>query len=639
MIKSPFLWAFLLHICMKDFFDELKEKILNYDPVYFVEKYLTIDNNRFRVSEFSWKPFADIYRYVGLKSIERQGKPLVIVASRQVGKTTMASVMECYFLASGLYGVEDRIPLRIIHLFPTIGLAQVYSKTKFQPMIQESVPIVLETEVTTNKKTKKIQNKIPFMVSKLDKSVEESLSFKQFNKNTLAIESTGANGDRIRGRTCDIIFFDEVQDMRVDAINNCTKILNQSKIGPPGSGVQVYFGTAKKKGSDFHKMWLNSNQQYYHLGCESCREYFPLYTPESNEWENIWITGYTVKCTHCGYEQDKRPAAGRGKWIASNTNEDKCMYVGYHINQLYMPNITKEDLLKQKPSFNPNVTERGYQNETLGEFYQGDTSPMDTEEIYHNCGDLDRAMRAGIKQGDEKMVIMGIDFGGKSDAEQLAYPDKSGKGKSYSTVVILSVKGPNLFDIELAIKLKKNTPEYKKQIIAELIRKYSVDLVVGDIGFSNDLSQMLHLEHGDKYIVSRAQGSIKAAGRARFVENMDVPEIQFERSYYIGEIFDLFKSGSIRFPLKNYDAIAWLIEHCCSMELKAAIPLVTGEPNITYIKGSTPNDGLMALLNAYLAYKYLITSAFKDTSQLSQKNNLEKNKKPLAILGYSSRRY
>jgi len=622
--------VFCYNLMIDNIFGELKDKILSYDPVYFAEKYLTVDGSGdpFLVSQKGWKPFADIYRYVGLKSIEKNGKPMIIVASRQVGKTTMAAVVECYFLASGLYGENGKIPMRIMHLFPTIGHATAYSKTKFGPMINGSKTIEKE-EI---KKGKKYINHIPFMSTKLDNSVEQSITFKKFGSNTIEIQSTGMNGDRIRGRTADVIFFDEVQDMRADAIGNASKILNQSKFGTPGEGVQIYFGTAKRKGSTFHKMWQNSNQQYYHLGCEGCDSFFPLYTPESNSWEEVWIHSYTVKCTHCGHEQDKREAAGRGKWIPAKP-DDECQFVGYHINQLYMPTFAKETILKQKPNVHATNTERIYQNEVLGEFYQGDASLIDADEIYEKCGDMERSMRPVIHPGEEHMVVMGIDFGGKADAEQLANPEASkGYGKSYSTIVILSVKGAGLFNIELAIKMKKNDPEYKRSLIQQLIRQYSVDLVVGDIGFSNDLSQMLYKENGDKYLVSRALSKISAMGRARFNKDLDVPEIQFERNYYIGEFIEKLKKGNVRFPLKDYEKIAWLIEHCSSMEIKANIPN-TGEPNISYIKGSTPNDGFMAMLNGYLAYKFLVTKGFSESS-LFENKNIEKKQKPLIIGGY-----
>jgi hypothetical protein len=115
-------------------------------------------------------------------------------------------------------------------------------------------------------------------------------------------------------------------------------------------------------------------------------------------------------------------------------------------------------------------------------------------------------------------------------------------------------------------------------------------------------------------------------------------EIIFERDYFIGEIFELLKKGQIKFPLKDYDRIAWLIEHCCSMELKPTIARGGGDPEIHYVKGSTPNDGCMAILNAYLAYKYYTTSGFTIRNP-NLMNEPAKKKSIPAVLGVITRRF
>lgn len=50
-----------------------------------------------------FKPFADIYRYIGVKALEDNSKPVVLLKSRQTGGTTMASALEMYFMGSGFF--------------------------------------------------------------------------------------------------------------------------------------------------------------------------------------------------------------------------------------------------------------------------------------------------------------------------------------------------------------------------------------------------------------------------------------------------------------------------------------------------------------------------------------------------------
>lgn len=614
-------------------FHKLRKSLLNIDPVAFVEDYLTLDGKPFRLHGNGYKPFADIYRYIGVKALEPNAKPVILVKGRQVGGTTMAGALEMYFMGSGIFGVGNKPPIRVIHAFPQLELAAAYSKTKLNPMITSSVA----TDDPDKKPGLKIKS---YMQALLDQTsaTNDSLHFKQFvGGNHIWIESTGLTGDRLRGRTADVIFFDEVQDTTGEAMGNSLKILTTAKYGKSGKGVQVYFGTPRRKGSDFHKMWQVSSQQYYYLGCEGCKKHFPLYTPGSDEWEKIWIHGYIVKCTHCGHEQDKRQAAERGKWVASkDTDDDDCQLVGFHINQLYMPTFTKEDILNEKPNIHPINTERVFQNEVLGEFFQGDASPITLEEIREKCGDVGRKFRARIQPGEEQIVTVGIDYGARNDLEQLANPNKAkAVGQSYSTAVVLTAKGPNLLSIEFATKFKRNDIESKKGLIDQIMRQYSVNLAIGDIGFSNDFSEIMHTAYGDRYLVSRAHNKIN--NHVKYNQDAFPKEITFERDHYISELYDLMKKGNIKFPFGDYEKIAWLAAHCSSMEIKPSISRV-GEPTIHYVKGGTPNDGFMALLNAYIAYKFIITKGFTANNPLLQQQNFKDKNKPLVLTGYVSRR-
>lgn len=768
----------------KDIFNKLKNKILNIDPIKFCENNLTIDGSNFNFSDRGYKPFIDIYRYIGIKALEENSKPSVLVKGRQVGGTTMALALEMYFMGCGLFGIDGKPPIRIIHAFPSLEQAGRYTKGKMDPMIKDSIKIGMDNK----------NRPLSFMESLLDKNqVGDSLKFKRFiNGNHIWIESTGIDADRIRGLTADILFFDECfpynqyittedgkvpigklynlyiqnkklprvltfnedtkkfeyknikkawkrekrelveliyenkiikctpnhkfltldgwkevkniyngdgiinsnfslhqdsydyskdkvsiiksvlykkefdyvydievednhnfivspdnedggliahncQDTPLAAITNATKILKSSNYGTPTKGVQIYFGTPKRKGSDYYKMWMNSNQQYYHLGCESCKKYFPLYIPETDDWEEIWIEGKIVKCTHCNHKQNKLEATERGKWIESKPLSE-CMYVGFHINMLFDPKANKENILSEKPSNNPMTTERGYRNEVLGEFFQGDSSPITVEEIIDICGDRDRRFSKYIDKSENILTFLGVDYGAKSDLEQQADPDKKGAGKSYSTAVVISVKNSGLMSIEFAMKFKKNDSTYKKEVIDEIMRNYSIDLAVGDIGFSYDFSSDLANLYGSKYLVSRAMPSIKNIFRAEFRENLFPNEIQFDRDFYIGEIFDKMRTGKIRFPISNkdYEKISWLIQHCASMEIKPRLSRV-GEHSIHYVKSTIPNDGLMALINAYIAYKFYVTNKFTNKNIITNNNiGINDNKLPIT-LGYCPR--
>lgn len=623
----------------KDIFKKLKGDLLNFDPVRFAETHLTLDGKDFRLHGNGYKPFSDIYRYIGIKALEPNAKPTIIVKGRQVGATTMASALEMYFMGCGMFGTGTKPPIRVIHAFPQLELAAAYSKTKLSAMISSS-KIPEGTDTTKSARPKSI------MQAMLDTSTatNDSLTFKQFvGGNHLWIESVGLDGDRIMGRTADVIFFDEVQKTTSIAIGNSLKVLTTAKYGKPSKGVQVYFGTPRRKGSDFHKMWQRSSQQYYYLGCGECEKHFPLYTPGSDDWEKIWLHGHIVKCPHCGHEQDKRLAAERGKWVAlKDPDDDDCDMIGFHINQLYMPMFTREDIENEKPGKHPINTERVFMNEVMGEFFQGDSSPITAEEIDLLCGDKERKYSARIMPNSktnlvQQIAVLGIDYGARADLEQLANPDKITKaGQSYSTAVVLLSKGPGLLSIEYAVKFKRNDPESKKGIIDQLMRQYSIQLALGDIGYSNDFSYNLHQAYGDRYLVSRAHSKVN--NFVKFNVDSFPKEVIFERDHYIGELFEQMKKGMIRFPYGDYEKVAWLVEHCASMEIKPSISKNGNDPSIHYVKGGTPNDGFMALLNAYLAYKFLITRGFTNNNPILELAAKNLNK-PMVLSGYVPRKF
>jgi hypothetical protein len=619
----------------KEIFYKLRDQLRNIDPVVFCQENLTLDGEPFTLEGNGYKPFSDIYRYIGIKALEPNAKPVIMVKGRQVGATTMASALEMYFMGSGLFGDGFRPPIRVIHAFPQLELAAAYSKTKLtQMIIQAKVP-------EGTKESKSGSRPKSFMQQLLDQSspTNDSLHFKQFiGGNHLWVESTGVDADRIMGRTADVIFFDEVQKTTDLALGNALKILAAAKYGRPTQGVQVFFGTPRRKGSGFHKRWQNSSQQYYYLGCEGCKEYFPLYTPESDDWEKIWIHGKIVKCPKCGHEQDKLAAQERGKWVALR-DEDDCDMVGFHINQLYMPMFTREDIEKEKPGKHPINTERVYMNEVLGEFFQGDASPITPEEIRELCADVERKFTPRIISTPglaQQFTLLGIDYGARADLEQLANPERvKSQGQSYSTAVVLLTKGPGLLSIEFATKFKRNDPESKRGIIDQLMRQYNIQLAVGDIGYSNDFSYNLHQAYGDRYLVSRAHSKVNE--HVKFNVDAFPKEIIFERDFYIGELYEQMKKKMIRFPFGDYEKIAWLIEHCASMELKPSISKTGGDPSIHYVKGGSPNDGFMALLNAYLAYKFLISRGFTSPSPIV--HNDKYLNKPLVTTGFIQRKF
>lgn len=575
-------------------FESLKKEILKIDPVAFAENYLTLNGQPLKLTGTGWKFMADLYRHITSVATSPQGKPIVVVKGRQVGMTTAASVLDLYFVASGNYGVNGKPPVTVMHAFPLLEHMHSFSKERLEKMINSSVP--------SDEKDNKGRFK-PYIETQQGgrREATNSLRYKQFKYgNDLWCESIGADGTRVRGRSVDIFFFDEVQDMLKEAIGVAVQCLSMAKYGPKRQGVQVYFGTPKQKGTHFFDMWENSDQRRFYLGCAECKKYFLLYTPESDKWmSDIWLYGNIVKCPNCEHEQDKSEAIERGKWIPTPGKEN-APYTGFHFNQLFIPGFEKEHILKEHPENNPTKTEIQWNNEVLGEFHSGESLPITFEEIYHKCRDQDRLVIKMSKK-ENKTTYLGLDWGKKPDV------DGRTRGKSYSCGVIISVEHEGKILVENAFKLKKLGFEDKKDFVDSVFRSFDIKSAAGDIGFAEDISSELKIMYGDKYKTVRSSGSVN--GGVKY--NRDELEIVIDKDKTIEEVFNLLRRGQIRFPWGSYERIGWLIQHCCSMESKLKIR--NGQPYQTFVKGSIQNDGFMALIYAYLAYKFDQTHGFKTT--------------------------
>jgi hypothetical protein len=594
-------------------FESLKRELMKVDPVSFAESYLSLDGSPFKVTNNGWKFVADIYRHIVSAAMLTDGKPVVIVKGRQVGATTMAQAIELYMVSSGMYGIGDLPPIRVMHAFPQLELMHSFSKDKLEKMINDSL-IVPDFEDKRN--PGKLKPYIQAQKNSLRDSTD-TLFYKQFkNGNTLWCESIGNEGKRVLGRTFDICFFDEVQDMTEAAIGKTIKCLTRAQYGPQPGGVQVFFGTPRQKGTFFYRIWEQSDQRRYYLRCHSCEDYFLLYTPGSDKWETeIWMYENVVKCPSCGEEQNKIDAVERGKWIPSPGRED-APFVGFHFNQLFIPEFTKEVIVKEKPEHNPLNSDVTWNTEVLGEFYSGQGMPITFEEIYNACRDPNRAMRKFIPQG-EKVSYLGVDWGGKPDI------DGTKRGQSFSCGVILTVDHQERFEIQFATKLKQVDFESKKSFVESMFRLYDLRSAMGDIGFAEDLSGELKKIYGEKYRTVRSSSMV--SGGVKY--NRDELEVVIDKDRAISEMFEMLRKGKIRFPWASYERIIWLVKHCCSMESKVVIR--QGQPHQTYVKGKIQNDGLWALIYAFLAYKFDKTHGFKISSHMAEKSLL-----PKPILAY-----
>lgn len=581
-----------------ELFQNLKKEISILDPVAFAENHLTIDGKKFDMSYGSGYGYmTEVYRSIASQAENKEAKPTVILKGRQVGATIMAAVASLYFTASGLYGSgrPGYPPIRILHLFPTIPIMMKFSKDKLETMMRDSQDDFISSRSLKN--------------SKATFTAEDTITEKTFaGGNKLRIDAIGKDADRIRGLTQDGILFDECQDMNKTAVENALRILTAAQYGKPTQGVQMFFGTPKETGSYFWELWQDSDQRFYQPRCVACDEYFFFYQYGSDEWKKIWVRDFIIKCPHCDCEQDKRIAIDRGRWVATKESANS-NYTGYHINIILSPLFTKEMVLNYDPSVNPRRSERAWKNETLGEFFSSGGMPLTMEDIVQNALDELRGVSRGVKSDSNKIYTLGIDWGGKNFDED----SSNTQGQSYTAMVVTSVDQRGTITIENAFRLRDNSFSHRVKVVEELFSRYRIRNAAADFMYGNDVVNYLQVEKG---LRSRLLGCINSGTLGKTLSfDPKITRVVVNHHLMVDEIFSLIRRGKIKFPVagSSWDHLLWLMQHCSSMEVKTAFRAENAVKK--YVKGSGPNDGLMALMYAIIAYRFIATGGFKVNKQ------------------------
>jgi hypothetical protein len=424
------------------------------------------------------------------------------------------------------------------------------------------------------------------------------------------------------------------QDMTRSAIENTLKVLTATPYGAPTKGVQVFFGTPKHSGSYFWTLWEESDQRFYQLRCKHCDHYFFLYNLDNDDWNDTWIKENLIKCPSCLKTQDKRESVDLGRWIPTrptNAKGEPQKFIGYHFNMMLSPLFTKENVLDYWPTHNKNASERAWRNETKGQFYSASEVPITLEEVYAHALDESRGVAKSITNPAGKNFFLGMDWGEKVESDEDL---EVKRGKSFTCAVILSVDHTGTLTIENAVRLKKNDPDYKMNVVRKLMSDFHIDQAAADFYYGNDFVRLVQHNEGlkDKFLGCTNLSNSK---RAFSYDAKDLM-VGINKDQVLDEIFALFKRGKIKIPAKgdSLELLGWLVDHITSMETHTKTK--DGIVLKTYKKGVVQNDGLMALMYAYTAYKFMVTRKFTE-QKIDGVNKKKQDDIVVPIVGYIPR--
>jgi phage terminase large subunit GpA-like protein len=276
---------------------------------------------------------------------------VIFASSSQVGKTTIAKAVIGYYI--------DQDPAPILLIYPTLELAEAFSKDRLAPMIRD---------------TPCLRGKI---ADPRARDSGNTLLHKNFPGGRITI--VGANSPAgLSARPIRIVLVDEASRCARSAGTEGDPIaLGFKRTRTFWNRKKIMFSTPTIKGEcRIEAAYEATDQRRYFVPCPQCREYQIL------EWRHVrWPKGKPAeavyKCPHCGHEindKDKLVMLQEGEWRP--TAEAPTGAVGFHLWEAYSPWSTFGELATDhvEATRGGRETLQAWVNTSLGETWEEDQS-------------------------------------------------------------------------------------------------------------------------------------------------------------------------------------------------------------------------------------------------------------------------
>ena len=280
------------------------------------------------------------------------------------------------------------------------------------------------------------------------------------NNSTIYLVTDNYQYRHVEGKSPTLCILDEAQYQDIEYFGKIHQTMMATK------GRTKVFGIGGESGSPYEKLWKETDQREWFYDDPDWREKLQFD-------EKGLIVGDYLKDLLCG------------KWIAQNNSE---FFHGYHIPQTIFPTIplTEQDAIEKykiHPRFSiqyqkNNLPESLFRSHVMGMFYNSPHKPI-TKEMVLKCTAPYRYLSL-LKPyessewkntfGNEIEIAMGVDFG---------------SGSSSFTAIAIIILWKKSKRIQL-VHIEKRPPENQMkqaEYIAELFKKFSCDIGVGDLGY------------------------------------------------------------------------------------------------------------------------------------------------------------
>jgi len=379
------------------------------------------------------------------------------------------------------------------------------------------------------------------------------------------------DADRIRGISADIICYDEVQSMILEAIE---PVIRECQAASPYKW-RVYCGTPLSAENDIEVMlWQKSKQCEWVVQCKSCGSHNIL------GWKNLGPAEVGVICSRCEKALDVR----NGVWFATNP---KGRIAGFRIPQIALyRNVATKDLYQSILDKREDFSTAQFNNEVLGVSDSMGARLISPEMIKALCKDYtwfeDRVNPEAMK--GVVTAVAGVDWSGQSP-----------QNVSRTTLAIWGLLSNGKYRLLYG---KIYPVGHAIQDIEDIVRKakmYNVRILIGDDGEGMLANAQLRQKLGEHVVYGNRYGGMD--GKVRWNNNVNAPGYRSDKTLLVDQIMQGIIAKQFEFPHAD--------------QFKKFIDDIMAEYEETTIQGrriwkhaaTRPDDFLHAMVFGWLAAK------------------------------------
>lgn len=318
--------------------------------------------------------WADRYRILSSKSSAEPGKwrtdrvpfqreVMRAISDRRTERVIMkygAQLSKTEILMNTVGYYADYEPSPIMFLMPTKDMAQDFSTTRLNDMIQS----------TPQLRSKIIEND----------NARDTKRQKEFAGGYIVL--TGSNSAaELASRPIRILLADEIDRFPSNVKDEGDPLnlaIERTKTWANKKIVLTSTPTIKG-GSRIELAYENSTKEEYYIPCPKCGEMVKL------EWKNIIFENVSHKCEKClesSSEYEWKKNLIKGEWRRSNLEIDPYQVRGFHISELYSPFSKWESIIQKfKEAKGDEQLMKVFVNTALGECFEEKVERFDFEKI------------------------------------------------------------------------------------------------------------------------------------------------------------------------------------------------------------------------------------------------------------------